>query len=134
MGSSAINASNACTRCMDACPTAAIVEPYVVNGSQCISYLTIELKDEIPSSFQGKMDDWVYGCDVCQDVCPWNRFSVSNLEPRFSANDELKNFRREEWLELSEEVFRAVFRNSAVKRTKFEGLKRNINFIKPKAI
>lgn len=119
-----------CTRCMDACPTEAIVEPYLVNGSKCISYLTIELKEDIPSSFQGKMDNWMFGCDVCQNVCPWNRFSVSTLEPRFAPNDELKNFRKEEWLELSEEIFNSVFRHSAVKRTKFEGLKRNITFLK----
>lgn len=118
-----------CTRCLDACPTQAIIEPYVVDGSRCISYLTIELKEEIPDSFRNQMDDWMFGCDVCQDVCPWNRFSVTTSERAFYPNESLQVFRREEWLELSGEVFKAVFRRSAVKRTKFEGLKRNISFI-----
>ncbi len=119
-----------CTRCIDACPTEAIVSPYVVDGSKCISYLTIELKDNIPSSFKSKMDDWVFGCDVCQDVCPWNRFSKPHTEPRFNTNEELLGFSKKDWIELTEETFRRVFKQSAVKRTKYAGLKRNIQFVK----
>ena len=116
-----------CTKCMDACPTDAIPEPYVVDGSRCISYLTIELKEEIPPSFQGQMEDWVFGCDICQDVCPWNRFSKSHHEPAFTPQgwEELPS---SEWTEMTREVFQRVFKKSAVKRTKFEGLKRNIAF------
>ncbi len=119
-----------CTACIDACPTQAIVQPYVVDGSKCISYLTIELRNEIPDSFKGRMDDWIFGCDVCQDVCPWNRFSKPHAEPLFNPNPELLGMDREEWEEITEEVFRKVFRKSAVKRTKYSGLKRNIEFIK----
>ena len=119
-----------CTACIDACPTQAIVQPYVVDGSRCISYFTIELKDEIPKSLQGSFDDWIFGCDVCQDVCPWNRFSKPHREPRFKPNPELLEFDKEDWVELTEEVFQKVFRKSAVKRTKFQGLKRNIAFLK----
>lgn len=120
-----------CTRCIDACPTEAIVEPYVVDGSKCISYLTIELKDSmLPDQFKGKMDNWMFGCDVCQDVCPWNRFSKQHIEPKFMPNDRLLSLEKEEWLEISEEVFKELFRKSAVKRTKYQGLKRNINFLK----
>ncbi len=120
-----------CTRCIDACPTDAIVEPYVVRGDKCISYLTIELKDEIlPSEFKGKMDNWAFGCDICQDVCPWNRFSKPSTEPRFSPNDKLLNLTSLEWEQLTEEMFNELFKLSAVKRTKFDGLKRNIQFIK----
>lgn len=119
-----------CTACMDACPTQAIVQPYVVDGSRCISYFTIELKNEIPKAFQGQMDDWVFGCDVCQEVCPWNRFAKPHDEPAFSPKPELLGFDRRDWEELTEEVFRKVFQKSAVKRTKFRGLKRNISFVK----
>lgn len=119
-----------CTACIDACPTQAIVEPYVVDGSKCISYLTIELKNEIPSEFSGKMDDWMFGCDVCQDVCPWNRFSKSHSEPLFNPNAELLSKSKKEWEEVTKEVFQEIFRKSPVKRTKFEGLKRNIQFLK----
>lgn len=118
-----------CTACIDACPTQAIVEPYVVDGSKCISYLTIELKNEIPSEFKGKMDDWMFGCDVCQDVCPWNRFSKPHREPLFNATPELLSFTKKDWEEITEDVFRKVFQKSAVKRTKFSGLKRNIEFL-----
>ncbi|WP_256006612.1 tRNA epoxyqueuosine(34) reductase QueG [Pedobacter deserti] len=118
-----------CTRCIDACPTEAIILPYVVDAKKCISYLTIELKDEIPNEFQHKMDDWMFGCDVCQDVCPWNRFSVPHQEPMFKANENLLNMSRKEWTEITEEVFQSIFKNSAVKRTKFKGLTRNINFL-----
>lgn len=119
-----------CTRCIDACPTDAIVEPYVVDGSRCISYLTIELKENIPAEFSGRMDGWAFGCDVCQDVCPWNRFSTPHQEPLFSNGGHL-NFSEAEWQELSEETFNQVFRHSAVKRTKYKGLKRNLEFIRP---
>ncbi len=119
-----------CTRCIDACPTNAIVGPYVVDGSRCISYLTIELKSEIPEEFRGKMDNWMFGCDVCQDVCPWNRFSVLHNEPAFQPLEDLLGFSRAEWEEMTEETFRKVFRNSPVKRTKYAGLKRNIEFLK----
>lgn len=119
-----------CTACIDACPTQAIVKPYVVDGSKCISYFTIELKEEIPKDFKGQLDDWIFGCDVCQDVCPWNRFSKPHQEPRFNPNSDLLAFDRGDWEELTEEVFQKVFRKSAVKRTKFRGLKRNIAFLK----
>jgi epoxyqueuosine reductase len=119
-----------CTRCIDACPTEAIVEPYVVDGSKCISYLTIELKDEIlPSEFSGKMNDWVFGCDVCQDVCPWNRFSSPHTEPLFQPNEKLLNLSKNEWNVLSDEYFQELFKKSAVKRTKKSGLMRNIAFV-----
>lgn len=120
-----------CTKCIDACPTDAIVAPYIVDGSKCISYLTIELKNNIPSEFKGKMDNWAFGCDVCQDVCPWNRFSKPHSEPLFKNNNGLLNYSANEWNEMTEEVFNSVFKNSAVKRTKFKGLKRNLEFIKP---
>ena len=119
-----------CTACLDACPTQAIIEPYVVDGSKCISYLTIELKNEIPSEFQGKMDDWMFGCDVCQDVCPWNRFSKPHNEPLFNPHPELLSMTKKDWEEITEDVFKKVFQKSAVKRTKFAGLKRNIEFLK----
>lgn len=118
-----------CTRCIDACPTDAIVSPYIVNGSRCISYLTIELKDEIPSEFKGKMDNWMFGCDICQDVCPWNRFSILHSEPAFNPHPELQDMSKRDWEEITEEVFARVFKNSPVKRTKFSGLKRNISFL-----
>lgn len=120
-----------CTRCIDACPTDAIVEPYVVDGSKCISYLTIELKDQLlPSAFKGKLDDWMYGCDICQDVCPWNRFSKPHNEPQFQPHPMLFDLSKNDWEDLTEELYRELFRGSAVKRAKFEGLKRNIQFIK----
>ena len=119
-----------CTACIDACPTQAIVEPYVVDGSKCISYFTIELKNEIPSEFHDKLDDWMFGCDVCQDVCPWNRFSKPHQEPLFNPNPDLLNYSKKDWEEITEEVFREIFKKSAVKRTKWEGLKRNIEFLK----
>ncbi|TXN37073.1 tRNA epoxyqueuosine(34) reductase QueG [Flagellimonas hymeniacidonis] len=119
-----------CTACIDACPTEAIVEPYVVDGSKCISYFTIELKNEIPNEFQGKFDDWMFGCDVCQDVCPWNRFSKSHSEPLFNPHPELLSMTKKDWEEITEDVFRKIFKKSAVKRTKFSGLQRNIKFLK----
>ncbi|WP_121375298.1 tRNA epoxyqueuosine(34) reductase QueG [Flavobacterium endophyticum] len=119
-----------CTKCIDACPTEAIVAPYVVDGSKCISYFTIELKENIPQEMKGKFDDWAFGCDVCQDVCPWNRFSKPHSEPLFNPNPELLSMTKKDWEEITEDTFRAVFKNSAVKRTKYDGLKRNINFLK----
>jgi epoxyqueuosine reductase len=119
-----------CTACLDACPTEAIVAPYVVDGSKCISYFTIELKENIPVEMKGKMDDWIFGCDVCQDVCPWNRFSKAHSEPLFNPNREILSFAKKDWDEITEETFRKVFKNSAVKRTKLEGLARNIKFLK----
>jgi epoxyqueuosine reductase len=119
-----------CTRCIDACPTEAIVAPYVVDGSRCISYFTIELKEELlPNEFKGKMDNWMFGCDVCQQVCPWNRFSKPHNEPRFEPHEDLLAFTHNDWSDLTEELFSQLFKNSAVKRTKFEGLKRNIFFL-----
>lgn len=119
-----------CTACIDACPTQAIVAPYVVDGSKCISYFTIELKENIPNEMKGSFDDWAFGCDTCQDVCPWNRFSKAHNEPLFEPNDTLLSMSKKDWEEITEDTFRAVFKNSPVKRTKFEGLIRNINFLK----
>ena len=123
-----------CTRCIDACPTDAIVQPYVVDGSKCISYLTIELKEEvIPSEFTGKMNDWMFGCDICQDVCPWNRFSSPHTEPLFSPTNLWLHYTKNDWKDLTDELFSNLFKNSAVKRTKKDGLMRNINFIHTKS-
>jgi epoxyqueuosine reductase len=119
-----------CTACIDACPTEAIVSPYVVDGSKCISYFTIELKSAIPAEMKGKFDDWAFGCDVCQDVCPWNRFSKAHNEPLFNPNKEVLSMSKKDWTELTEETFNLIFKNSPLKRTKFEGLKRNIEFLK----
>jgi epoxyqueuosine reductase len=119
-----------CTKCIDACPTQAIVGPYIVDGSKCISYLTIELKENIPEEFKGKMDNWAFGCDICQDVCPWNRFSKPHSEPLFNNQHNLQNWNEKEWQEITVEVFKKVFKNSAVKRAGFKGLKRNLEFIK----
>ena len=119
-----------CTRCIDACPTDAIVEPYVVDGSKCISYLTIELKDHIlPTEFKGKMDNWMFGCDICQDVCPWNRFSKPHSEAKFNPHDQLLKMSKADRQDLSEDIFRELFKNSAVKRTKISGIQRNIDFL-----
>ncbi|NAS13777.1 tRNA epoxyqueuosine(34) reductase QueG [Flavobacteriaceae bacterium R33] len=118
-----------CTACIDACPTEAIVEPYLVDGSKCISYFTIELKNEIPAGLSGQFEDWMFGCDICQDVCPWNRFSKPHREPLFEPKPELLSMGKGDWEEITEEVFRKVFQKSAVKRTKFSGLKRNIEFL-----
>ena len=118
-----------CTACMDACPTDAIPEPYVVDGSKCISYFTIELKEELPAEVRGKFENWIFGCDICQDVCPWNRFAKPHSEEKFHPHADLKKMTPREWKEITSEVFQTIFRNSAVKRTKLEGLKRNIRFI-----
>ena len=119
-----------CTACIDACPTEALT-PYNIDGSKCISYLTIELKDQIPNEFKNQMDDWVFGCDVCQDVCPWNRFSKPHNEPLFNPKPELLQYSKEDWEEITETTFETLFKNSAVKRTRYEGLKRNLSFINP---
>ena len=118
-----------CTKCIDACPTDAIVAPYLVDGSKCISYFTIELKGNIPSEEKGKFENWAFGCDICQDVCPWNRFSKPHQENAFLPSENLMKMKKKEWEEITEEVFQQLFKKSAVKRTKFEGLKRNIRFI-----
>jgi epoxyqueuosine reductase len=118
-----------CTACIDACPTEAIVAPYVVDGSKCISYFTIELKENIPQEMKGKFDDWAFGCDVCQDVCPWNKFSKAHNEPLFNPNPELLSMSKKDWIEITEETFKAVFKNSPLKRAKFQGIKRNVDFL-----
>jgi epoxyqueuosine reductase len=118
-----------CTRCIDACPTEAIVNPYVVDGSKCISYFTIELKNEIPKEMQGKFENWIFGCDICQDVCPWNRFAKPHHTPEFEPHPNLAQMTKKEWIEITEEVFQTIFRKSAVKRTKLKGLQRNIKFL-----
>ncbi len=118
-----------CTKCIDACPTQAIVSEKIIDGSKCISYATIELKNEIPETFKNKMEDWMFGCDICQDVCPWNRFSAPHHQEKFKPNHFLENAKKEEWKELSQELFSEIFRKSPVKRTKFAGMKRNIEFL-----
>lgn len=119
-----------CTKCIDACPTDAIVKPYVVDGSKCISYLTIELKDELlPKEFSNKMENWMFGCDICQDVCPWNRFSTPTKESFFNPHENLLKMSKVDWEDLTEEIFQELFRRSAIKRTKYKGLKRNIQFL-----
>jgi epoxyqueuosine reductase len=119
-----------CTACIDACPTEAIVAPYVVDGSKCISYFTIELKENLPMEMKGKLDDWMFGCDVCQDVCPWNKFSKPHKEPLFSPYPELLSYTKKDWEEITEDTFAKVFPNSPLKRAQWEGVKRNINFLK----
>lgn len=119
-----------CTACIDACPTQAIVAPYEVDGSKCISYYTIELKDSIPNEMKDKMDEWIFGCDVCQDVCPWNKFSNPHKEKRFKPHPDLLDMNKSDWQELTEDTFKKVFKKSPVKRAKFAGLKRNIDFLK----
>ncbi len=119
-----------CTKCIDACPTGAIIQPYVVDGSKCISYFTIELKEAIPQEVKGKMDNWMFGCDICQQVCPWNSFSLQHNEPAFNPHPDLLSMTKGDWEDLQEDTFKELFRKSAVKRTKFSGLKRNITFLK----
>lgn len=119
-----------CTKCIDACPTNAIAEEgFWLDASKCISYLTIELREAIPNEFENQMEDWMFGCDICQDVCPWNRFSKPHQEEQFMPKEEILNFSKQDWLEISDEVFASVFKKSAVKRTGYEGLKRNIKFL-----
>lgn len=119
-----------CTKCIDQCPTGAILPGKVVDGSKCISYFTIELKESlIPGVMKNKFDNWMFGCDVCQDVCPWNRFSSATGEARFTPLPEILNFTKNEWEELTEESFKLIFKNSPLKRSKFEGIKRNLKFL-----
>lgn len=120
-----------CTKCLDACPTKALIAPYVIDGSKCISHLTIELKDALlPDEFKGKMDNWMFGCDICQEVCPWNKFAKVHTEKRFVPSTQLLDLNHGDWIDLEKETFQNLFKHSAVKRTKFEGLKRNISFLK----
>lgn len=124
-----------CTRCIDACPTGAILDNKVINGSKCISYYTIELKDAlIPQEMQGKFDNWMFGCDVCQDVCPWNRFSKPNTEPAFTPIPEILNLSTSEWESMTEEQFKQTFKDSPLKRTKWKGIQRNLKFIQNKQV
>jgi len=119
-----------CTKCIDACPTDAIIENNTIDGSKCISYFTIELKEEIPNSMKGKFENWMFGCDICQDVCPWNRFSLPHNEQKFNPHPDLLQMTKNDWHEITEEVFKTIFKKSAVKRTKYSGLQRNIGFLK----
>ncbi len=119
-----------CTRCIDSCPTDAIIEPYVVDSNRCISYLTIEYRKELPLEFKDHMGGWIFGCDICQEVCPWNRFSQAHSEPRFEPSDQLKSATDELLENLEIELFNQLFSKSAIKRTKFQGFRRNIEFIK----
>ena len=118
-----------CTACIDACPTQAILPNREVNGSQCISYYTIELKDAFPQDLNADFSNWIFGCDICQEVCPWNRFSKKHNEPAFEASTQLMKMKKADWIEITEEVFRNLFKNSPVKRTKYNGLKRNIDYL-----
>ena len=124
------NHCGTCRKCIDACPTQAILSNNTVNGSKCISYFTIELKNEIPSSFKNKFEDWMFGCDICQDVCPWNRFSKPTIEQKFKPDYKLLEMNKRDWEEITQEVFQQLFKKSAVKRAKYTGLLRNINFLK----
>ena len=119
-----------CTRCIDACPTDAIIEPYKLDARKCISYFTIELKENIPTDMKGHFDNWAFGCDICQDVCPWNRFSKPNQEPLFQNQTSLLDMTKKDWYEITEDVFNKTFKDSPVQRTKYAGLKRNLDFIK----
>lgn len=122
-----------CTKCIDACPTDAISpEGYFMDGSKCISYLTIERKDTIPVKFEGKMENWMFGCDICQEVCPWNRFSTLHDQEDFNPKSEMLNMNKSDWQEITKEVFDVLFEGTPIKRTKYEGLKRNIDFLKKK--
>ena len=125
------NHCGSCTKCIDACPTDAIsAKGDIVDGSKCISYLTIELKDAIPEQFKGKMENWMFGCDICQTVCPWNRFSTPHQEPSFEPHENLLSMKEKEWQHISKDMFNEIFRKSPVKRTKYDGLSRNIKFLK----
>jgi epoxyqueuosine reductase len=119
-----------CTRCIDACPTEAIVGNNILDASKCISYLTIELKDEIPQEFRGKMDDWIFGCDICQNVCPWNSFAFAHSEDAFDPNSALLSMQKKDWDELSQDLFKTLFKHTPLQRTKWKGLRRNIDFIR----
>lgn len=118
-----------CTKCIDACPTQAIIKPYLVDGSKCISYFTIELKENIPDEMKGKFDRWLFGCDVCQDVCPWNSFSTTSSELHFKPKREILDFTKNDWEELTEDTFKRIFHDSPLMRTKYKGIKRNLQFL-----
>lgn len=119
-----------CTKCIDACPTDAIIGDRVIDANKCISYLTIELRDDkLPEKFKNKMENWAFGCDICQDVCPWNRFSKAHQEKRFVPREVFLEMKKEDWLDLNEEQFQTIFKKTAVKRTKYNGLKRNLDFL-----
>lgn len=119
-----------CKRCIEACPTQAISpQGYIMDGSKCISYLTIELRDKLPEEFKGQLSNWMFGCDICQEVCPWNRFAKKHKEPDFEPHPDLLAMNKQEWTELTQEVFSVIFKQSPVKRTKYEGLKRNLEFL-----
>lgn len=122
-----------CTRCIDACPTDAIIKPNVVDGSKCISYFTIELRGAIPEPVKGHMENWMFGCDICQEVCPWNRHATPTAEPRFSPHPRLMDMTNSDWEDLTEDIFRDVFKDSPVKRTGLLGLKRNIRALRQKS-
>ena len=117
-----------CNACLDACPTDALYEPYKIDASKCISYFTIELKEQFPNDLKKDFNDWIFGCDICQDVCPWNKFSRPNEEPLLSPLKEINQYSKKDWLELTDEVFKVVFKGSPIERTKFNGLKRNIQY------
>ena len=117
-----------CTACLDSCPTDALYEPYKIDASKCISYFTIELKDKFPDNLNEDFKNWIFGCDICQDICPWNSFSKSNNDPLLKPREELINFTKRDWIELTDEVFKVVFKESPIKRTKYQGLKRNIQY------
>lgn len=119
-----------CTKCIDACPTDALIAPYQINASQCISYFTIELKKEIPDNIKGSFENWIFGCDICQDVCPWNRFSSPHQTPQFFPSATFTNMSNQDWEEITEETFKVIFKNSPIQRTKLEGIKKNIQFVK----
>jgi len=117
-----------CTACLDSCPTNALYEPYKIDASKCISYFTIELKEQFPDDLKKDFNDWIFGCDICQDVCPWNKLSKSSDEPLLKPKEEIKQYTKKDWIELTDEVFNVVFKESPLKRTKYQGLKRNIKY------
>ena len=119
-----------CTACIDACPTDAIVNDKIIDSNKCISYLTIELKEEIPQQYKSQMEGWVFGCDICQDVCPWNRFAKPHNEQKFMPKEALKQLHKNEWVELTEEVFKPLFKKSAIKRAGYLKLKKTIDYCK----
>ena len=121
-----------CTACLDSCPTNALYQPYKIDASKCISYFTIELKDKFPDDLKKDFNDWIFGCDICQDVCPWNKLSKANNDPLLKPNSDLKKYTKKDWVELTDEVFKVVFKESPLKRTKFQGLRRNIKYASQK--
>lgn len=129
----ATNHCGSCTRCIDACPTDALHGSGLVEAQKCISYLTIELKEDIPEEFAGKMENWMFGCDICQQVCPWNRFAIPHQEPAFKPHPDLLQMDKRQWHDITEETFQEIFRKSPVKRTKYTGLMRNLRFLEKQA-